>query len=140
MDLIDDVDVVSRSEMKEEAVRRMKSLSMLSDTIDKFKNGKLQMSENGILFDLPDDILKEVKQHEDQFDEVIYHVIHSFSNIGETYECIFVSRYMDDWKWETDMMKKNIVYAYVINKTRPDCSEAGSIGIMNYHGALVRTA
>ena len=140
MDLLDDVDIVSRSEMKKEAVRRMESLGMLSDTIDKFKNGKLQMSEGGILFDLPKNIEEEVRQHEDQFDEVIYHVIHSFSNIGETYECIFVSRYMNDWKWETDMMKKNIVYAYVINKTMPDCSEAGSIGIINSHGALVRTA
>ena len=140
MDLIDDVDVVSRSEMKKEAVRRMQSLNMLSDTIDKFKNGKLQMSEHGVLFDLPDDIIKEVRQHEDQFDEVIYHVIHSFSNLGETYECIFVSRYMDDWEYENEMMNHNIVYAYVINKTMPDCSEAGSIGIINSFGALVRTA
>ena len=138
MDLIDDDDIVSREEMKKEAITRMKRLKLLGGCIEKFKEDKLQMSYNGYLFDLPSDIEKVVREHEKQFDEVIYHVIHSFSSIGETYECLFVSRYRTDWTFERNMLRKNIVYAYVENKTLPDCSEAGSILVQNVRGCLLR--
>ena len=143
-DVFDDLDVgdkVTRELMKEEAIRRMQQLGMLKSTIEKFKNGQLQVSQlNGILFDADEEVQQIVNEHEKEFGELIYHVIHSFSNLGETYECLFVSQYMEDWKYENDMLKRNIVYAYVENKTAPENSEAGSIMVCNVNGGLIRTA
>ena len=137
-DDLDDGDKVGRKEMKEEAMRRMKNLGMSESIISKFKDGKLQMSENGILYDADDKVKMIVAEHEKEFGELIYHVIHSFSNIGETYECLFVSQYLDDWNYENDMLERKIVYAYVENVSAPEYSEAGSIIVTNKNGSLFR--
>ena len=139
-DDLDDGDKVGRIEMKEEAIRRMEKLGMFEECIEKFKSGQLQISENGILFDLSPDVQKMVEQHEKELGYVIYHVIHTYSNIGETYECLFVSQYTEDWLYEKNMITHNIVLAWVINKTYPECTEAGSIQVVNVNGGLIRTA
>ena len=137
-DDLDDGDKVGRKEMKEEAIRRMQTLGVLDDVIEKFKQDKLQMSEFGILFDLPEDVKKIVSDYEKDYGNLVYHVIHSVANIGEMYELCFVSQYMDDWEYEREMLKHNIVYAHVENKTFPENSESGSIQVKNHHGSLYR--
>lgn len=139
-DELDEGDKIDRGRMKREAIRRMKKLGLNEECIEKFKKGKLQMSLQGFLFDLSPDIKKMVEEHEKELGYIIYHVIHSYSNIGETYECLFVSNYANDWIYERDMIKNNIVYAWVINKTFPENSEAGSIMVQKLYGGLIRTA
>lgn len=139
-DALDDGDKKDRGRMKREAIRRMKKLRLFESCIEKFKKGQLQMSENGILFDLSPDVKKMVEEHEKELGYIIYHIIHSYSNIGETYECLFVSNYANDWIHERNMIEENIVYAWVINKTFPDCTEAGSIMVRNNYGGLIRIA
>lgn len=133
-----DGDRASNEQMKAEAISRMKKLNMLSDTIKKFENGKLQMSENGVLVDAPKEIQDFAEEHGNEFAEVIYHVIHSYSNLGETYEYLFVSGYLEDWNFERNNLNRNIIFAYVDNKTSPEDSEAGSIMVENNYGSLVR--
>ena len=41
--------------------------------------------------------------------------------------CIFVSAYKGDWKYERESMIRNIAYSYVINLSREELSESGSI-------------
>ena len=131
----------TEEQLKKEAARRMRELKLLPNIVSDFeKENKLYMSENGHTFELPKNVEEMVRKHEEEFKEKIYHVIHSFSNIGETYEMCYVSPYLEDWNYEKQMMKHNIVYAYVENISAPENSEAGSIGVTNIFGSLMRNA
>ena len=137
MELVDG-DIVSREEMKQEAIQRMKNMQIRDDVIDSFKNGKITMSSKGNIYEVPQEKLEFVKEHEKEIGVMIYHVIHSFANIGETYEFLFVSNYREDWNYERSLVKKNIIYCYSENVTHPDWSEAGSILVENVNGSLLR--
>ena len=132
----------SEETLQIEAIERMKKLGLSEDAVVAFRRDKkIMMSENGVLKKLDNEfVLKEIENHRKEFKDYFYHVIHSFSNLGETYECLMVSPYLEDWGYERDMLKQNIVYCYVINISCPTNSEAGSIGVINYRGSLVRTA
>ena len=137
MELVDG-DIVTREEMKQEAIQRMKDIQMRNDVIDSFANGKITMSSKGNIFEVPQEKLEFVKEHEKEIGVMIYHVIHSFGNIGETYEFLFVSNYREDWDYERNMIKRNNLYCYSENITHPDWSEAGSILVENVNGSLLR--
>ena len=49
-----DGDIVSREEMKQEAIQRMKDIQMRNDVIDSFANGKITMSSRGNIYEVPD--------------------------------------------------------------------------------------
>lgn len=137
MELVDG-DIVSREEMKQEAIQRMKNLQISDGVINSFSNGKITMSSKGNIYDVPQEKLEFVKEHEKEIGVMIYHVIHSFGNIGETYEFLYVSNYREDWDYERIMAKSNVLYCYSENVTHPDWSEAGSILVENVNGSLLR--
>ena len=133
-DDLDDGDKVSRKEMKQEAIKRMRP-----DVLYSFENNdKITMSSKGNVYEVPQEKLEFIKRHEKKIGVMIYHVIHSYGNIGETYEFLYVSNYTEDWFYEREMVEKNILYCYSENVTHPDWSEAGSIMVENVNGTLLR--
>ncbi len=133
--------LATKEEMIEEAVRRMKVLKLHQNPIKEFEEEqKLNRSDKGILFWLDEDEEKMVRDWENQYGYVVYHVIHSFSNLGETYELLYVAPYMEDWEYDNENLLEGYTIAHVINKSMPDCSESGTIGVKNFAGGLIRTA
>ena len=132
----------SIDEVKEEAIKRLKALKVHPKVLKDFEEeGKLNKSELcGILFWLDDSEKKMVFEFEEEHDAVVYYVIHQYTNIGELYSLLYVS--FDDEEWKLDMadLEAGRALAYVINKTAPDCSEFGSIGIKLGIGGSIRTA
>ena len=137
-DDLDDGDKVTREEMKQEAIKRMEEMHLRKDVIHSFKDGKITMSSKGNIFEVPKDKLEFIDKHEIEIGVMIYHVIHSFANIGETYEFLYVSNYSDDWEYEREMADNKVLYCYSQNVTHPDWSEAGSILVQNVNGSLLR--
>lgn len=87
---MDDIKESSDS-MKEEAIIRMRMLGLNPDIIYLYKNnGKLCCSDKGNITDIPDNILKEIKDWENEYGNIIYHIIHA-DFMYETYECLSVS-------------------------------------------------
>lgn len=125
--------------MKQEAIRRMKTLNINNLCIHAFDDDmKLYCSTSGAVRELT---LKEkamIYKYNSWSDCLVYHVIHSLSNIGETYEMLTVSNYPEDWSIETRYIDKGIIMVYSENLTHPDWSESGSIEVENYKGALFR--
>ena len=129
-------------EAREEAVRRMRRLGVHINVVNEFRKGKLNKSEfGGFLYWLNEEEQKMVKDYEAESEgkRLVYHVIHQFTNLGELYNLLYV--YLDDEDWETDneWLAAGEVVAYTVNKTMPDCSEAGCIGIQPSIGGLIRT-
>ena len=135
--------MVNKEEMKQEAIERMKILRLHNNVIREFgrKDRQLNKSENGgILYWLDESEQQKVKEFEEEYGFVVYHVIHHFAEFGECYCYLYVNS--DETLWEEDRqgLEDGYVFAYVYNKDDDFCSEFGSIGIRPQFGGLVRTA
>lgn len=131
-----------QEKMKAEAIKRMKALNLHENVIREFEQeDKLNYSDHGILYWLDnleyhEEILAKVKE----CNGLPYHVIRTQSNIGLTYEVLYVCNTENEWEFDSEDLKTGYCFVYVFNKTMPDCSEFGSIGVQPLYGGVVRTA
>ena len=130
-----------KNEQKKEAIKRMMKLDIYTQAIKEFeKDNVLNKSESGgILFWLDENEKKMVKEFEERYSATVYHVIHNYTEFGELYSLLFVSKYKEDWDYDNDDLKNNICLAYVKNMNEDAFSEFGSIGIKSQFGGLIRT-
>ena len=129
-----------RNKQVEEAVNRMKMLHILPRAIQEFKSGVINRSEEmGLLYWLDDEEKEMVKKFEEEREGVVYHVIKTLSNTGLMYSLLYVSKYAKQWEMDQGDIQGGFVFAYVVNKDMPDCSEFGTIGIRPSFGGVIRT-
>lgn len=123
---------ISREEKKIEAIKRMKAWGIFAPIIKQFEKEDL-VSESapplGACFWLNDEQLARVREFEEKNNALVYHVIHSYTNIGEMESYLFVSDYPEEWEMDRQDIGEGSQLVYVVNKDMPDCSEFGSIGI-----------
>lgn len=130
-----------RIRQKQEAIERMKMLKIYSQAIKEFeKENVINVSEHGgILFWLDDEQQEMVKRFEEKYNAIVYHVIHNYTEFGELYSLLYVSQHENEWDYDKDDIKHNIVLCYVVNKDEENFSEFGSIGIRPQYGGVIRT-
>ena len=80
-----------------------------------------------------------VKEFEEKYNAIVYHIIHNYTEFGELYSLLFVSQHKEEWDWDNEDIKNNIAMVYVKNIDEDAFSEFGSIGIKSQFGGLVRT-
>lgn len=134
---------VSVEDKKIEAIKRMKDIGIYSQTIDQFKEGYLSQSEPpfGACFWVEGEQLERVKEFEKEHNALVYFVIHSYSNLGETEEYLYVCDYEEEWEIDRDDLENGTPLAYVYIKDNPIFSEIGTIGIeLTPAAGLKRTA
>lgn len=119
----------------------MKILMLHQNVIDDFINeNKLNKSESslGSLYWLDEKEIEMVKDFETRHNAVVYHIIHTFSNLGETYELLFITQEKEEWEAEKVDLKNGFALAQVIVVNYSPNSEMGYIGIESRNGGLVR--
>jgi len=126
---------------KQEALERMKLLKIHSNAIREFeKDNLVNLSEHdGMLYWLNDKQKEMVTEFEKEHDAVVYHVIHNYTEFGEIYSLLYVSKYKEEWTEDKNDIKYGTALVYVKNVDDDWCSEFGSIGIRPQFGGLVRT-
>lgn len=125
--------------MKNECIRRLKYLNLCASAIDDFeKLSKISMSDKDKIVDVPENILKDIEEWEKKYGNMVYHVIHTSFMGMDTYECLSVSKYPEDWNYEREIMMDNWVMSHSINLTIPEWSESGSIKVKEHGGILTR--
>ena len=133
---------VTRENKKIEAIKRMKGFGLFTPCIKAFeKHDELQLSEpNGSLFEFSDDteLTAKVKEFEEEYDALVYHVVHTYTQFGELYNFLYVSDYEEEWEFDRADVKAGYAVAYVWNKSDEWCSEIGSIAVREFIGGLVR--
>lgn len=115
-----------REEMIREAIKRMKLLKLHPNVINDFKEEqRLNKSDlnKGILYWLNEDEQEMIEKLEKKYKFMVYHVIHSYSNLGETYEILFVRDNKEEWKAEREDLRKGYTEARVEVMNCPDNSE-----------------
>ena len=131
---------MEKAKQKQEALERMKMLKLHSNIIKEFdKDGIVNLSENGgFLYWLNSDQQAIVDEFEAEHDALVYHVIHNYTEFGELYSILYVSKYEEEWDDDRNDLKDGCAFVYVKNINYDSCSEFGSIGIRPQFGGLVR--
>ena len=123
---------MTREEMKAEAIARMRQLHLYPETIRQFERENL-ISESappfGACYWLNEAQRECVRQLESKYNILIYHVIHSFTTIGEMESYLYVDPYTEEWEDDRADLKEGTTVAYVYNCDEPLFSEFGYIGI-----------
>lgn len=123
---------------KKEAVKRMKTIGLLPKVITEFEHGTLNLSEAGMLYFLDDEQKKMVEEFEKEYKALVYHVCHECTNVGEMYDLLYVSDHEEEWSMDNEDLEAGHPFVYVVNKTYPEFSEFGMIGIRPVLGGIVR--
>ena len=125
---------------KIEALERMRFLSIAPEVIEKFKDtDKLSCSDLMCHMNVPAEIQAKIDKWQKDFGNLVYYVIHCHNIHGmQTYECLTVSPFEEDWSFEREIMKNRYVISHSINLTRPEFTESGSILVGQVKGHLIR--
>ena len=131
-----------KAKQRTEALKRMELLKLHENVIDDFKEIALlnQSEHGGILYWVEGETEKKIREWEEKTGNLVYHVIHDYTEFGELLSLLYVSQYEDEWEMERDDLVDGYPLAYVMNLTDDWCSEYGSIGIRPQWGGVVRTA
>jgi len=113
---------------------------MHGNAIKDLQRGVINESERfGALYWLNDEEKEIVEEFEKDGGRMVYHIIHDRTNIGELYNILYVDFDDEEWAYDTEDLKHGQTLAYVLNKSMPDCSEYGRIGIKPSFGGVIRT-
>lgn len=133
---------VTREKKKEEAIKRMKVLGLFKPCIKAFeKYDELQLTEpTGGLYEFNDnaELNAKIKEFEEEYNALVYHVIHTYTQFGELYNFLYVSDYPEEYEYEMEELEDGYAIAYVWNKTDEWMSELGGIAVRERFGGLVR--
>lgn len=135
----DRVDKMTMDEkMREQAVKCLNALNLHPNVIEDFKEGIINYSLKGGLYWLSEDLKEKIEEVEKERGILVYHCIRSFTNFGELIDCLYVSKYEDEWRDDLKDIKKRQMYSFCINLGDPFCSEFGLIGIKPMWGGVLR--
>ena len=131
-----------KAKQRTEALKRMELLKLHENVIDDFKEISLlnQSELGGILYWVEGEMEKKIREWEEKTGNLVYHVIHDYTEFGELLSLLYVSQYEDEWETDREDIQDGYALAYVMNLTDDWCSEYGSIGIRAQWGGVVRTA
>lgn len=123
---------ISIEQKKEEAVLRMKKLGIFPETIKQFKNdGYISISEPpmGAFYWAEGEDLEHIREFEREYNALVYVVIRTYFEFGVTDSYLYVSDYEEEWEEDRADCESGVLLAYVYNRSDPELSEIGSIGI-----------
>lgn len=120
---------VSIEEKKAEAIERMELMGIFRGVIDNFKDGKICESDSpfAACYWVNEEQKKRIEEFEKEYDALVYHVVHSYTEFGELESYLYVCDHKEEWGIDKGDIKYHYVLAYVYNKTEPEFSEIGTI-------------
>ena len=132
----------TEKELKTEAIRRMKLLSLNEECIDVFDKEDrvmIAVSPFGIFANPNEQTMAEIKAFEEEVGAKVYFVIKSAEDYGLCYSYIYVSKYKEDWWYDDEGIPNNVLMTYTVNRDYEECSEFGNIAVERTDfGSLVR--
>ena len=129
-------------ERKIKAIELLKELDIYEPYIEGFEN------ENQVCFFerfggywvyQEPEVLKKMKEIEEKFNCTVYAITHEYTEFGECYSFMLVTRYK--YEWDNLLFKDGstfYAFSYVWNKTYEEFSEFGTIGVRSFGGGITR--
>lgn len=83
----------------------------------------------------------KMKALEKEYGCKVYAITHEYTQFGECYSFLLVSKYKEEWnRCVVSKKDKHYAFAYVWNKTDDWCSEFGTVTVQSYGGGIKRIA
>jgi hypothetical protein len=128
---------------KEVAISAMKSLDIYKPYIKKFeKDGTVTLFERFGGYYIEEnnepELLKKIREFEAEYGSLVYAVTHTFTQFGELYEFLCISKHEEEWEDTLEDLKEHYAWSYVWNKTDDYCSEFGTIEVKSFGGGIAR--
>lgn len=134
--------VTLQQKQKELAISLMKQLDIYQPYIDVFeKEDVVSYFEHYIGYWAYQDkeLDAKVKEIEKEYGCRVYAITHEFTEFGECYSLLIVSKYKEEWSRSlVSEGKTHYAFAYVWNKSDNDCSEFGTVVIKSALGGITR--
>lgn len=129
---------------KELAVKCLQLLGIYEPYVRGFETkGLITFFENGFGYYADGELLKKIREIEEEYGGMVYAATHELTEFGECYSFLWMSGYEEDREYPiTSAGTENTfyVFAYVWNKTDDMFSEFGEIGVRSQFGGIVRIA
>lgn len=126
---------------KKEAIKRMKALGIIDDTIQQFEQADVvSYSLRGGNYWLDNSFKQLVAEFEEKHDYLVYYAILSYTAIGKMLSLFYVSNREEEWSGDWKELNEGFQMSYVFNLDIPEYSEFGLIGFKPIFGGLIRTA
>lgn len=128
---------------KEMAIKCMEALDIYKPYIAKFKkDGTKTLFENfgGFYIDADEEpeLFKKIEEFEAEYSAIVYAVTHEFTEFGELYDFLVMSKCEEEWAETVEDVKDGYAFAYVWNKTDDWCSEFGTVTVRSFGGGIKR--
>lgn len=127
---------------KAEAIEWMKILEINPDVIKQFEDHDTLLvcsGANGHFSEATPAQLEAVREFEQQWDDVVFLIVHSRAFFGRMDSLLFVDNYTDEWTEAREDLKEGYVMTWTMNLDHPTCSDMGSIVVeRTANGGLVR--
>ena len=133
---------IEREIKKQKAIEYLKKLDIYKPYIKGFKeDNNVCFFENygGYWAWQEPDLMKKVKELEEEHNCLVYAITHEYTSIGEMYSFLIVTDYEEEW--DTLLEKygnQYYAFAYVLNKDDDDCSEFGTVALSSFGGGIRR--
>lgn len=133
-----------QQQQKEMAISLLKQLGIYQPYIDGFeKDDTVCFFEHyaGFWAYQDEELINKVKEIEKEYGCRVYAITHEFTDFGECYSMLLVSKYKEEWSRSIVSNKgTHYAFAYVWNKTDEWCSEFGTVGVKSGFGGITRVA
>ena len=135
---------MKHEERKVKAIELLKQLGIYKPYIEGFKEkGQVCFFERfgGYWVDQEPDVYNKMKEVEERVNSTVYAITHEYTEFGECYSFLLVTRYKQEWK--NLVVSENgthYAFAYVWNKDDDWCSELGTIGVKSFGGGITRVS
>lgn len=132
---------------KKQAIKNMKALDIFPDYIEHYtqtNNPILFEGLGGYYTDDNEELLKIVRDFEQEHNSIVYAITHEKTEFGEMYDFFHISNYKEEWEEDYIALKNRqqdgMVYpfVYVYNKSQEEYSEFGTIVAVAYYGVIKR--
>ena len=135
---------MKHEERKIKAIELLKQLDIYKPYIEGFKEkDQVCFFERfgGYWVDQEPEVYNKMKEVEAQFNCTVYAITHEYTEFGECYSFLLVTRYKQEWK--NLVVSENgthYAFAYVWNRDDDWCSELGTIGVKSFGGGITRVS
>lgn len=131
-----------KEQQKAKAIEIMKQLDIYKPYIEGFeKEDQVCFFEQfgGFWVYQEPEVEAKMKELEKEYGCTVYAITHEFTQFGECYSFLLVSKYEEEWDMLVRSEKNNhYAFAYVWNKDDDWCSEFGTIVVKSFGGGIKR--
>ena len=127
---------------KAKAIEIMKQMDIYKPYINGFeKQDKVCFFEQfgGFWVYQEPEVEAKMKELEKKYGCIVYAITHEYTQFGECYSFLIVSKYKEEWdRCVVSEKNKHYAFAYVWNKDDDWCSEFGTVVVQSFGGGIKR--